>query len=429
MADEVLDEGVAELPVAPVDDDFEDIEDDHGAVARGGIAKNALRASQKKKGELSYYFAHNRDLVDPGKTFTPKLIKSEVSVTSKATAHTIKDYGWLDDGSKVKIYLKTDMQGVEAVSDDDIYLKCDEPGSLDLKVTNFKGKDYVFHADLKKPVASGKVLKRKDKLIIVLKKVEKAKDVKWYDLVRKPGEPFEEEEYDDDDDDDEDAEKEDETSDAPMSGKRTVPEKYTIYNDDKAIGQPVPNLSTLKMLQGEPIEPRKPTVIVFWGKYAKGDYNLVCHFSKLSKAFPQLQVLGISCDTEESEAMKLLKKSGNPMLEQNIEAFDCDFPQAFDPDKKVGNAFLAITSASCIVPGMAYLINSYGIIVWREVFTSSYYLHEGQFIEQCKLLLAAKPLLDNGKTPEGADDEEEDDAGGGQAPDFSVFDENENGGY
>ena len=45
-------------------------------------------------------------------------------------------------------------------------------------------------------------------------------------------------------------------------------------------------------------------------------------------------------------------------------------------------------------------------LISTQVFTSSWMLKQGQFAEQCALLLAGKPLIDNGARP-AADDEDD----------------------
>ena len=122
----------------------------------------------------------------------------------------------------------------------------------------------------------------------------------------------------------------------------------------------------------------------------------------------------------------MLKKNGTAMPTQSIDELIFDMSLAFDEGKKVKEAFAAIGKAPA--PGFLFLFDKNGVLVWKEVFhrcinqfvaarntrwlistqvfTSSWMLKQGQFAEQCALLLAGKPLIDNGARP-AADDEDD----------------------
>mmetsp|Transcript_20785 Transcript_20785/g.26894 ORF Transcript_20785/g.26894 Transcript_20785/m.26894 type:complete len:244 (-) Transcript_20785:1332-2063(-) len=181
----------------------------------------------------------------------------------------------------------------------------------------------------------------------------------------------------------------------------------TTWNDAKGLGEKMPSIESLKYIKGEPPKAGSPLVIIFWGKYAKGDYRTCVHFSYLKRALPALEFLGISCDNSEDDAQSMLKKLGQPMPTQSIDELIFDFPLAYDRDKVVRDAFIPCT-VKPPAPGYALLFNPQGILVWREIFTSSWMLKQGQFAEQCKLLLDRAPLIDNGpRPPEDDEDEEE----------------------
>jgi len=192
--------------------------------------------------------------------------------------------------------------------------------------------------------------------------------------------------------------------------KALPPADKMTYSDDKAIGVSMPDLSALKWLQGEAPTSGKPLVVLFWAKYAKGDYKHLVHFSHLADKTSGAQFVGVSCDAEEADAAKLLTKFGSPLLEQNIPVFECAFPLAFDADKVVGKAFQALSGLNMMSAGMAYIVNAEGTIVWREGFTSSWALEHGQFPEQLALLLEGKDLVDNGAAPEEDEGEVDNDA-------------------
>ena len=63
----------------------------------------------------------------------------------------------------------------------------------------------------------------------------------------------------------------------------------------------------------------KPCAVMFWGKYAKGDYRTMVHVSYLMRALPELQVLGVSCDAAKEDCEAMLKKNGTAMPTQSID--------------------------------------------------------------------------------------------------------------
>ena len=87
----------------------------------------------------------------------------------------------------------------------------------------------------------------------------------------------------------------------------------------------------------------------------------------------------------------MLKKNGTAMPTQSIDELIFDMSLAFDEGKKVKEAFGAIGKAPA--PGFLFLFDKTGTLVWKEVFTSSWMLKQGQFAEQCALLLAGNSAL------------------------------------
>lgn len=198
---------------------------------------------------------------------------------------------------------------------------------------------------------------------------------------------------------------------APEKGtaeSKKIPDDKITYSSAKSLGADMPDLTSLKFVSGELPRAKEPVAVLFWAKYAKGDYRTMVHFSYLMRALPKLQIIGVSCDADLADCEAMMKKKGTPMPTQSIDELLFDFPLAFDEGRKVKNAFGKIAYPSP-APGFAYLFDAAGKCVWAETFTSSWALKQGQFAEQCALLLANKPLLDNGPRPdddEDADDEE-----------------------
>ena len=188
-----------------------------------------------------------------------------------------------------------------------------------------------------------------------------------------------------------------------------TPDK-TTYADAKGLDGSfkLPDVGSLKFVKGDCPDASKPVAVLFWGKYAKGDYRTMVHFSYLMRALPELQVLGVSCDAVFEDCEAMLKKNNTPMPTQSIDELIFDMSLAFDEGKKVKDAFAKVGKAPA--PGFAFLFDGSGTLVWKEVFTSSWNLKQGQFAEQCALLLAGKPLIDNGARPAESDDEDEEEA-------------------
>lgn len=54
-------------------------------------------------------------------------------------------------------------------------------------------------------------------------------------------------------------------------------QEYTTYSDDASLGKAAPSLGSLEYIQGNPVSlgDGKITVILFFAKFAKGDYTTV----------------------------------------------------------------------------------------------------------------------------------------------------------
>lgn len=193
---------------------------------------------------------------------------------------------------------------------------------------------------------------------------------------------------------------------------KDIPEDKITYSDDMILGSKLPEMNALDWLQDgdtakDAVSKGKYIALVFWGKYAKGDYKLVCHFSDLATKYPDICVIGIACDAEKEDAEKLFTKIGKAMPEQGIDNFTLNFPSAYDPGKKFNGALKRAAMVGSIGPGYCLLVDKVGTIKWKEQFTSSYFLANGQFEEQVRRITEGEKLMDNGPRPEGDGDEEE----------------------
>lgn len=210
---------------------------------------------------------------------------------------------------------------------------------------------------------------------------------------------------------------------APSSAEVPLPPPHLrVYADDSALGKSAPSLETLVYVKGEPVQlgGGKNTLVLFWAKFAKGDYGTVCSVSDLQAQFPELQVVGISADPEQEQVESFVKKLGTAMPEINVPELKADFALAYDPDKKVKTAFQKATGLVSVGASACFLVDGSGTIVWREQFSQGHLLEKGQITEQTRRLLAGEPLLSNGPRPkddDDSDDESDMDMGGPDSDD------------
>eukprot|EP00054_Salpingoeca_dolichothecata_P024414 m.166204 g.166204 ORF g.166204 m.166204 type:complete len:249 (-) comp25005_c1_seq2:1619-2365(-) len=192
-----------------------------------------------------------------------------------------------------------------------------------------------------------------------------------------------------------------------MSSVPVPPPSYTTYDEDGALGKPVPSLETLKYVHGEPVslDDDALTCIFFWAKFAKGDYVTVCSISDLKTKFPALKIVGISCDPNEEDATKFVGKLGQAMPEIHVDKLRADYSLAWDGDKTVKNAFTKVAGYSVGVSCVFLVKNK--TIIWKEQFSQGHLVPKGQLEEQIRRGLAGEDLIKNGPRP--ADDDDDDD--------------------
>ena len=150
--------------------------------------KSALRENIDSKGKNAYYYAHGHKATGPkwdGKV-EPKLLSRQSSssgveghgVSSHKTASSfeyyksnITTYAFLDDETKVKLYI--DMKGVgEKCTAEDIQLDFTET-SLSLVVNNYKPeKQCLSFGKLFADIKNATFLKKKDRIILTLTKAD-----------------------------------------------------------------------------------------------------------------------------------------------------------------------------------------------------------------------------------------------------------------
>jgi hypothetical protein len=202
---------------------------------------------------------------------------------------------------------------------------------------------------------------------------------------------------------------------------KEIPEKYICYDDDRFIGKKLPNLDDLDWFQGEEaaiaaLSSPDVKVILFWAKFAKGDWLTIQQFENLQAKYPTVNFLGISCDPKESECKKILAKAnGGDFPEINLFKFNYTFPAAFDAEGKVKKRFMKLGQIQVLGAGTAFIIDKFQNIVWKEFINMTHLLENNQFVDQLDLIVenrgSAKTFVKNGPTPE--DDASEEEIAGG----------------
>ena len=86
--------------------------------------------------------------------------------------------------------------------------------------------------------------------------------------------------------------------------------KYTVWDDDAALGKQAPSLENLSWKKDGPYNyGDKPiTVVGFWAKFAKGDYTTLNAWNFLQRKYADkgVQFVGVSRDIKEGDCDNLL---------------------------------------------------------------------------------------------------------------------------
>ncbi len=156
----------------------------------------------------------------------------------------------------------------------------------------------------------------------------------------------------------------------------------------------------------------KPTVLLFWAKYAKGEVRVTAAVSDLVEKYAgRVNVVGVSVDLAKKDAEKFLASVGEENPEQRS-VIKASFAAAYDTDKELLNAFKEVAETDNLGPSSVFLVNADGVIVWRERFSSSHEWKDGIFEQQLDRLLDGKELISVGKAPATEEVVEEEEGGG-----------------
>jgi hypothetical protein len=227
---------------------------------------------------------------------------------------------------------------------------------------------------------------------------------------------------------------------APLTGAsgKPIPEKYITYDDDNFLGKKLPDLESLEWIQGgetakASLSSPDVKVVLFWAKFAKGDWLTIQQFENLQQKYPSVNFLGISCDPKIEECKKILKKAdGSDYPEINLFKFKYTFPAAYDPDSKVKNRFMKVGGIQSMGAGYAFIIDKFQTIVWKEFINMTHLLPENQFLDQLDVIVknggsAKGVVIRNGLRPEDENEEEQIDVDFDEGLD--AFDDQGNGDY
>jgi CS domain len=154
-------------------------------------SENALIENIKKKGENSYYYAHqprNTDSIENAKVLEgegivtggpPKLLKREDSINGINSTSIIRNYSWADHDDKVSIYIQLD----ENVEENRINCTFETKGfDLSYIVNDDETKRLVIRKLYKNiDPNNSKAKARKNKIVVTLKKESKESWYKLYD--------------------------------------------------------------------------------------------------------------------------------------------------------------------------------------------------------------------------------------------------------
>eukprot|EP01134_Creolimax_fragrantissima_P003286 CFRG3286T1 len=189
-----------------------------------------------------------------------------------------------------------------------------------------------------------------------------------------------------------------------MSGK--------TFDNDASFGKDAPSLASLDFVKGEALPySEKLTVVLFWAKISKDEYQTFCQFSKMAEKYADdVQVIGVSLDITKKDIEGYVSKIGTEMKELNVDSLLCDYPVAFDEGKTVRNAFQSAAKLLTIQSSMVFVVDKSGKIVWREQFSRSFMPNtSGQLDAQLQRLIKGEKVeLKNGdKIEEGEESEEE----------------------
>eukprot|EP00040_Diaphanoeca_grandis_P001732 m.19345 g.19345 ORF g.19345 m.19345 type:complete len:636 (+) comp12422_c1_seq1:1421-3328(+) len=199
---------------------------------------------------------------------------------------------------------------------------------------------------------------------------------------------------------------------------------YVTYEDDVSFGKSAPDIDSVEFVKGGPVavaDGGKTTVIMFFAKFAKGDYTTIVGLSRIVELFPDVNFVGLSIDPEKADVESFVKKIGTAMPEIYIDELVVNFPLAWDKGKLVKEEYRKTAGLMSLGASAIFVIDAKEKIVWREQFGQGYPPKMGQLAEQIRRHLAGEALLSNGPKP-AAEEESDSDPNEGSEPEFDDYD-------
>eukprot|EP00041_Stephanoeca_diplocostata_P013017 m.221412 g.221412 ORF g.221412 m.221412 type:complete len:484 (+) comp19188_c0_seq3:291-1742(+) len=201
-------------------------------------------------------------------------------------------------------------------------------------------------------------------------------------------------------------------ADSIIETRATAPSTmYRTWADDTALGKKCPSLESLEYIHQQKHAPAPNAcahrVIVFWASYADGDFGVLHDVSALCSkpCFESVQPVGISCDSLRDNAESFLPLIGTPVADLKISALSVDIPLAFDVAKSFRSALRATTGLLAVGVSMVFIVDKNDTIVWREQFSQTHAVGDGQLADQLQRLVDGQPLLSNGPRPTATEDD------------------------
>lgn len=185
---------------------------------------------------------------------------------------------------------------------------------------------------------------------------------------------------------------------AAYPGANEAFNEYITYSDDASIGQDCPDLSSLKMVQGDALKAGdgRVKIVFFWGKYLKWQcWPTMIGMCEIAEKHPEIDVVGIAADKKEKDVLRFMEKG------------ECraDCPLAFDMNWVLKDAFRNLMKVGALAVPHAFLINGEGKIVWRQAYSAGYQFATMGFYEQLLHVLAGEDISNpNGPNPEPEED-------------------------
>merc|ERR1711934_73866 len=184
--------------------------------------------------------------------------------------------------------------------------------------------------------------------------------------------------------------------------------EFITYSDDSSVGQPCPDLSSLKLVpkghHDEPIEvgKGKPALLIFFAKYIKYEaFPALEAGENYSKEFG-IQTAGILLDNKEKDAARFVEKKVSVP----------DYPLYHDGGWTVKKLFQTLAKGQVLTLPSLFLIRGDGTIAWRQALsgnTGAMTLDASQFDYQIRAFVAGKELGAHG--PSGRVDDDGEDIG------------------